>query len=193
MWMSRLSARFGNIRVLMGVVVFWILICISAYVTAGQAEHLKFFHDKISELKQEKKDLEAKKPTLPPAEYDVADARVEGELSRWQSDLAPHQEPIEYSFYVLALAVGLVMGGIQSLSRSTYSKLMPETRDTASYFSYYDLTEKIAIVLGTFCFGFILDRTGSMKNSVFFLVIFFLIGLAWLYSALVQEKKAVPA
>jgi UMF1 family MFS transporter len=192
-WMSRLSARFGNIRVLMGVVVFWIMICISAYITAGQAEHLQFFHDKITELRQDKKDLEAKKTTMGSAEYDIADARVEGELSRWQADLAPHQEPIEYSFYLLALAVGLVMGGIQSLSRSTYSKLMPETKDTASYFSYYDLTEKVAIVLGTASFGFIIQKTGSMKNSVFFLVIFFLIGLAWLYSALTREKQVVPA
>ena len=58
------------------------------------------------------------------------------------------------------------MGGIQSLSRSTYSKLMPETKDTASYFSYYDFTEKLAIVIGMFSFGLIEEVTGSMKNSV---------------------------
>ncbi len=69
------------------------------------------------------------------------------------------------------------MGGIQSLSRSTYSKLMPETKDTASYFSYYDLTEKIAIVIGIFSFGYIEEFTGSMKNSVLSLIIFFVIGL----------------
>jgi UMF1 family MFS transporter len=184
-WMSRLSARYGNIRVLMGVVVFWILICVSAYKTAGMAEHLKPFHDKIAELQQKKEDL---------AVLHKEDAMIEGELSRWKSDLAPHQEPIEYSFYGIALAVGLVMGGIQSLSRSTYSKLMPETKDTASYFSYYDLTEKIAIVIGMFSFGFIEEMTGSMKDSVIFLIIFFVIGLAWLYSALVKQKKlAIPA
>ncbi|HEY4063342.1 MAG TPA: MFS transporter [Puia sp.] len=184
-WMSRLSARYGNIRVLMGVVVFWILICVSAYTTAGMAEHLKPFHDKISELQQKKEDL---------AVLHKEDAMIEGELSRWKSDLAPHQEPIEYSFYGIALAVGLVMGGIQSLSRSTYSKLMPETKDTASYFSYYDLTEKIAIVIGMFSFGFIEEMTGSMKDSVIFLIIFFVIGLVWLYSALVKQKKlAIPA
>ena len=73
----------------------------------------------------------------------MQDANIEGELSRWKNDLAPHQEPIEYSFYVLALTVGLVMGGIQSLSRSTYSKLMPETKDIRPPISaYYDLTEK---------------------------------------------------
>jgi len=81
------------------------------------------------------------------------------------------------------------MGGIQSLSRSTYSRLMPETKDTASYFSYYDLTEKIAIVIGMFCFGFINDITGSMKNAVLFLIFFFVVGLLWLYSTLVKQKQ----
>jgi UMF1 family MFS transporter len=102
--------------------------------------------------------------------------------------LRPRQAPIEYSFYALALAVGLVMGGIQSLSRSTYSKFMPETKDTASWFSYFDLTEKIAIVIGMFSFGYIEDLTGSMKNSVLFLILFFVIGLGWLYSTLKKEK-----
>ena len=79
------------------------------------------------------------------------------------------------------LQSGLVMGGIQSLSRSTYSKLMPETRDTASYFSYYDFTEKLAIVIGMFSFGLIEEVTGSMKNSVLSLIVFFVIGICfWL-------------
>jgi UMF1 family MFS transporter len=189
MYMSKLSARYGNIRVLMGVIVLWILICVSAYLTAGQAEHLKPFHDKIAELQQQKEELLARRAQMTTAAFDLEDARVEGQLSHWKSDLAPHQEPIEYSFYVLALGVGLVMGGIQSLSRSTYSKLMPETKDTASYFSYYDLTEKFAIVIGMFSFGFIDDITGSMKNAVLFLIFFFVIGLIWLYSALLKQKK----
>ena len=120
---------------------------------------------------------------------DAAEGKIEAELSRATLTLAPKQAPIEYSFYMLALAVGLVMGGIQSLSRSTYSKLMPETKDTASYFSYYDLTEKIAIVIGMFTFGFLEERTHSIKNSVLFLVVFFVIGLVWLYSALVKQRK----
>jgi UMF1 family MFS transporter len=84
------------------------------------------------------------------------------------------------------------MGGIQSLSRSTYSKLMPETKDTASFFSYFDLTEKIAIVIGMLSFGLIEELTGSMKNSIISLTVFFTTGLIWLYSALMkqqQEKK----
>jgi UMF1 family MFS transporter len=89
---------------------------------------------------------------------------------------------------VLALTVGLVMGGIQSLSRSTYSKLMPETKDTASYFSYYDLTEKIAIVIGMGSFGLITQQLG-MKNSVISLTIFFVLGFACLYSALIKQNK----
>jgi len=189
-WMSRLSAKYGNFRVLMGVIVIWIMVCISAYLTAGRAERLGIFHDKIAQLKQQKEDLDARKAKMNADDYDLQDATIAAELSRWQLALAPRQEPIEYSFYVLALTVGLVMGGIQSLSRSTYSKLMPETKDTASYFSYYDLTEKIAIVIGMFSFGFIGQKTGSMKNSVIFLIVFFLIGLAWLYAALVKQNKA---
>ncbi|MGJ7031233.1 MFS transporter [Niabella hirudinis] len=138
-YISRLSARYGNIKVLMGVVVFWILICLAAYFTAL-----------------------------------VAESGGNG----------------EYLFYGLAVAVGLVMGGIQSLSRSTYAKLMPDTKDTASFFSYYDFTEKLAIVIGIFAFGFIEEQTGSMKNSVLSLILFFAIGFFWLYSALVKQRNA---
>ncbi len=140
--MSRLSAIYGNLKVLMGVIVFWIIICILAYYTAGVAE----------------KGINA-----------------------------------EYHFYILALLVGLVMGGIQSLSRSTYSKLMPDTKDTASFFSYYDLTEKLAIVIGIFTFGRIEEITGTMKNSVLSLIVFFAIGLVWLYSALYKQKQTQTA
>lgn len=134
--MSRLSMKYGNIKVLMGVIIFWILICVAAYYTANY--------------------------------------KLNG------------GDP-EYLFYALSIAVGLVMGGIQSLSRSTYSKLMPETEDTASYFSYYDLTEKIAIVIGMFAFGYIEELTGSMQNSVLSLIVFFVIGFIWLYTALKKQ------
>ncbi|MCG2614543.1 MFS transporter [Terrimonas sp. NA20] len=136
--MSRLSTQFGNLRVLMGVILFWIVICLAAYYTASLAEH---------------------------------------------------GVNTEYYFYGLAVGVGLVMGGIQSLSRSTYSKLMPETKDTASFFSYYDLTEKLAIVIGIFSFGFIEEVTGSMKNSILSLIFFFTIGLVWLIAALKKQKQ----
>jgi len=139
--MSRLSERYGNLQVLMGVIIFWILICFAAYFTA------------------------------------------------WYKEQGGNPE---YHFYGLAVAVGVVMGGIQSLSRSTYSKLMPETKDTASYFSYYDITEKIAIVIGIFTFGFIDELTkdhGGMKNSVLSLIIFFVAGFILLYTALVKEKQ----
>ncbi|GAA4449459.1 MFS transporter [Nibrella saemangeumensis] len=80
-------------------------------------------------------------------------------------------------FFALAALVGMVMGGIQSLSRSTYSKLIPEeTTDTASFFSFYDVTEKLAIVLGTASYGLIEQITGSMRNSVLALLVFFVIG-----------------
>jgi MFS transporter, UMF1 family len=137
-WVSRLSEKFGNLRVLTGIIIFWIFICVASYYTAYYKE-------------------QGGNP--------------------------------EFGFYGLAIAVGLVMGGIQSLSRSTYSKLMPETRDTASYFSYYDFTEKLAIVIGMFVFGFIEELTGSMKNSVLSLIIFFLIGLVWLSRAQMLKYK----
>ena len=94
-------------------------------------------------------------------------------------------------FYSLAIVVGFVMGGIQSVSRSTYSKLMPETHDTTSYFSFYDVTEKVAIVIGMFSFGFINEITGSQRNSVLALCIFFIIGFVLLYRTSKLKGHAV--
>jgi UMF1 family MFS transporter len=96
-------------------------------------------------------------------------------------------------FYGLAVLVGFVMGGIQSLSRSTYAKLMPETKDTTSFFSFYDVTEKIAIVIGMFSFGYINELTGSQRSSVLALVVFFVIGLILLINASVAQSKLKQA
>jgi UMF1 family MFS transporter len=85
----------------------------------------------------------------------------------------PH---IDFQFYTIGGLIGMVLGAIQSLSRSTYSKLLPETEDHTTYFSFFDVTEKIAIVLGTFIFGFVGALTNSMRNSIFILAIFFLSG-----------------
>lgn len=90
-------------------------------------------------------------------------------------------------FYVAAAFVGLVMGGIQSLSRSTYAKLLPETTDTTSFFSFYDVTEKIGIVVGMFVYGLISDLTGKMQNAILFLILFFIVGFFLLLR--VKEKK----
>ena len=78
-------------------------------------------------------------------------------------------------FYLIAATIGFVMGGVQSLSRSTYSKLLPETEDHASYFSFYDVLEKMGIVIGTFFFGFI-EGMFSIRESVLMLIVFFIIG-----------------
>ena len=91
-------------------------------------------------------------------------------------------------FYILGACVGFVMGGIQSLSRSTYSKLMPETKDTASFFSFYDVTEKVAVVIGMFSFGYITELTGSQRGSVLALMSFFMIGLVILFTALRKQQ-----
>ncbi|MDP3468134.1 MAG: MFS transporter [Daejeonella sp.] len=89
----------------------------------------------------------------------------------------------ETQFYAVAAVVGLVMGGIQSISRSTYSKFLPQnTPDTASFFSFYDVTEKIAIVIGLFSFAYIEEFTGSMRNSAISLAGFFIFGLIILFS-----------
>lgn len=134
--MSNLSEKFGNIQVLLGVVLFWIFLCISAWYVAGVKESGK---------------------------------------------------NVEFHFYGLACAVGLVMGGIQSLSRSTYSKLMPTTKDTASFFSFYDVTEKIAIVIGMFTFAYI-DELLDMKHSVLSLIVFFAIGFFGLLLTLQRQR-----
>jgi UMF1 family MFS transporter len=80
-------------------------------------------------------------------------------------------------FYITAGFVGLVMGGIQSLSRSTYSKLLPETNDSTSFFSFYDVAEKIGIVIGMAIFASIDQISGSMRNAIVFLALFFIVGV----------------
>ena len=98
----------------------------------------------------------------------------------------------EQQFYAVAVVVGLVMGGIQSISRSTYSKLLPEnTPDTASFFSFYDVTEKIAIVIGLFSFAYIEEFTGSMRNSAISLAGFFIIGILVLVSIFFVKSKNI--
>jgi UMF1 family MFS transporter len=128
--MSKLSATYGNIKVLIFTVLLWVGVCITGYFITT-----------------------------------------------------------EFHFYILASLVGLVMGGIQSLSRSTYSKLMPETKDTASFFSFYDVTEKLSIVIGLFSFGFIEGLTHNMRNSLLALIVFFVLGLVFLLITLNTQKK----
>ncbi|WP_299601328.1 MFS transporter [uncultured Aquimarina sp.] len=92
-------------------------------------------------------------------------------------------------FYVAAAIVGLIMGGIQALSRSTYSKLLPENAvDTASYFSFYDVSEKIGIVIGMFSYGLVAQVTGSVRYSILFFIIFFVIGVFLLFRVPRNEK-----
>lgn len=122
--MSYLAKKYGNIQVIIAVVIVWIAICVGAYYIEN-----------------------------------------------------------EQQFFALAVVVGLVMGGIQSISRSTYSKFLPEnTPDTASFFSFYDVTEKLAIVIGLFSFAYIEEITGNMRNSAVSLASFFIIGLFILVS-----------
>lgn len=95
-------------------------------------------------------------------------------------------------FYIAAGCVGMVMGGIQALSRSTYSKFIPETTDTASFFSFYDVAEKIGIVIGTFLYGFVAQYSGSMRNAIIFLGLFFLIGMFLLTRVNRKKQNKIP-
>lgn len=100
----------------------------------------------------------------------------------------------DYQFYALAGVIGLIMGGIQSLSRSTYSKFLPQdSPDHTSYFSFYDVTEKVALVFGMFSFGYIEELTGSMRNSVIALALFFVLGLLFLFTVKAVAPKSVLA
>lgn len=128
--MSNLSAKFGNIKVLLFTVLLWIGVCIAGYFIST-----------------------------------------------------------EIHFYIIASLVGLVMGGIQSLSRSTYAKFMPALHDTTSFFSFYDVTEKMAIVIGLFTFGYIEGRAG-IRESILSLVVFFVLGFLFLLlTHFAQQKK----
>lgn len=134
MLMSYLSTKkYGNINVLISVVLVWVGVCIAAYFIQT-----------------------------------------------------------EYQFYALAAVIGLIMGGIQSLSRSTYSKFLPqESPDHTAYFSFYDVAEKVALVFGMFSFGYIEEFTGSMRNSVIALGLFFVLGLLFLLFLKKVQPKSV--
>jgi MFS transporter, UMF1 family len=96
----------------------------------------------------------------------------------------------QFQFFAVALVVGIVMGGIQSLSRATYSKFIPQdTTDQTSYFSFYDVTEKISLVMGTMVYAFVDQVTGSMRTSSLMLALFFIIGYFILLTVKVPESK----
>ncbi len=91
-------------------------------------------------------------------------------------------------FVITAFFIGIVMGGTQSLARSTYSKMLPETTDHTSFFSFFDVMEKLATAAGTFSFGLIEALTGSMRFSVAAIGVFFLIGLVFILLILRKTK-----
>ena len=95
-------------------------------------------------------------------------------------------------FLIAGIFVGLTMGGSQALARSTYSKMLPETEDHTSFFSFFDVTEKAATVCGTFIFGVIETLTGSMRSSILSVIVFFAVGLAFMLLLLRKEIRARP-
>ncbi|KEY19714.1 MFS transporter [Kaistella antarctica] len=97
---------------------------------------------------------------------------------------------VEYQFYVIAGIIGLVMGGLQAMSRSTYSKLLPEnSMDTTTYFSFYDVLEKIAIIIGTFIFATIIEKYHNMRYSALSMSAFFFVGLVLIQFLKVKITK----
>ena len=94
-------------------------------------------------------------------------------------------------FYLLACGVGLVMGGSQALSRSTYSKFLPETIDHASYFSFYDVSYYLSTVLGTFAYGLVYQLTGDLRNTIIIIGSFFVVGLVLLFMVPRHEVEVV--
>lgn len=92
-------------------------------------------------------------------------------------------------FYITAGLIGFIMGGTQSLARSTYSKFIPETEDTASYFSFYDVTEKAGLIIGLILYGYLEGTFGSMRTSILALITFFIIGFVLLLAVPKKERE----
>lgn len=181
---SRISGKIGNLRTLMATVVLWICVCVGGYFLGRQSYVLEPYTKQIAQFETAKRNL--------PLTDTLAIKTIDTQIETVKKEMKPVQAPIQNGFFALAIAVGLVMGGIQALSRATYSKLMPtNTKDTASFFSFYDVTEKLSIVTGVFSFGFIHERTGSMSNSVLALTGFFILGLLWLYFTYKRKTELV--
>jgi UMF1 family MFS transporter len=96
----------------------------------------------------------------------------------------------QLEFIIVACCVGLFMGGMQALSRSTYSKLLPATNDNTSFFSFYDIMEKMAAFIGSASFGLVEQRTESMRYSLLAMAVFFLIGILFLLR-IEKEKRLI--
>ena len=161
---AKLSSRTNNIFTLGVIICIWIGVCVSAFAVSKQAKVLQPYIQQITALEKQKEILGASK--------DIINIQVEAV----REQMRPLQKPISNEFYIIATIVGLVMGGIQSISRSTYSKLLPPTNDTASFFSFYDVCDKIGTVIGTLSFGYVAEFYGGMGNSVLALMVFFIAG-----------------
>jgi UMF1 family MFS transporter len=102
---------------------------------------------------------------------------------------------VEYQFYAVAGIIGLVMGGLQAMSRSTYSKLLPEeSNDNTTYFSFYDVLEKLAIILGTFIFATLIDQFNNMRYAALSMTAFFAVGLVlirFLKIKVIREREVL--
>src|ERR1035437_642055 len=161
---AKLSKRTSNLFTLGVIILIWIGVCVLAFAISKQAKVLKPYTSQIITLEKQKEIS------------GDSDGNIKKQITIVREKMKPIEKPISYEFYLVATIVGLVMGGIQSMSRSTYSKLLPPTKDTASYFSFYDICDKIGTVIGTLSFGYVAEFYGGMGNSVLALMIFFIIG-----------------
>jgi MFS transporter, UMF1 family len=172
-WISKIK---GNIYALSSMIMIWIFVCVSI-----------FFVNKPTDAAVEKRyneKVQAEMSTFPMKKID----KEKSDALRAEA-LKELQAPVEMEFEAVGFLVGLIMGGIQSLSRATYSKLLPETEDHASYFSFYDVCEKLCFVAGTAIFAFMEDRTGDMRNSVWPLLMAFIIGLIILQTVKIRKSE----
>ncbi|CAN5273338.1 MFS transporter [soil metagenome] len=176
---ARLSKRTNNIFTLGIIIIIWIGICLAAFSISKQAAVIRPYAERIAVIEKQKEN------------GTVVKEQANLEIATIRQQMAPLQKPISYEFYIIATVVGLVMGGIQSLSRSTYSKLLPETKDTASYFSFYDVCDKVGTVIGTLSFGYVAEFYGGMGNSVLALMVFFIIGGVLLLFVNPKRKMAI--
>ncbi len=95
----------------------------------------------------------------------------------------------DFHFLLLAVLVGMVQGGTQALSRSLFSAMIPKHK-SGEFFGFFSVFDKGASILGPLVFWLILELTGSSRNAILSLVVFFAVGALLLASVNVERGKA---
>ncbi|MEE8546605.1 MAG: MFS transporter [bacterium] len=98
----------------------------------------------------------------------------------------------EAEFFAMAIAIGLVQGGVQSLSRSFYTRIIPKDQ-AAEFFGFYNMLGKFAAVLGPILMGWVAVATGAPRNAIFVVTVLLIIGAACLFFVNEEEGKRAAA